>query len=60
MAKTKGIEKKAAILHQHFKGELKKENENELGEWSQENIQKNREKYIRQHYPWLIEGYKRS
>jgi hypothetical protein len=58
MAKTKDIRKKAALLKQHFDGELKKENENELGEWSHENLQKNREKYIRQNFPWLYEGYK--
>lgn len=58
MAKTKGIEKKSALLHQHFKGEVKKEIENELGEWSYENIQRNRERYIRENYPWLREGYK--
>jgi hypothetical protein len=58
MAKRKGIEKKAALLHQHFKGELQKQDENELGEWSHENLQKNREKYLRQNFPWLYEGYK--
>ena len=58
MAKRKGIETKAAILQQHFKGELRKENENELGDWSAENIQKNRERYMRQHFPWLVEGHK--
>ena len=49
MAKRKGIETKAALLQQHFKGELKEIDENELGDWSKENIQKNRERYIRQH-----------
>ena len=58
MAKKKGIASKAALLQQHFNGELKKENENELGEWSHENLQKNRERYIRQNFPWLYEGYK--
>jgi hypothetical protein len=58
MAKTKGIEKKAALLQQHFKSDLQKADENELGEWSQENLQKNRERYILQHFPWLREGYK--
>ena len=58
MAKRKGIETKAALLQQHFKGELKREDENELGEWSHENIQKNRERYMKQHFPWYVEGYK--
>ena len=60
MAKRKGIESKAALLQQHFKGELQKADENELGEWSHENIQKNRERYMRQHFPWLVEGYKQT
>ena len=30
MAKRKGIETKAALLQQHFKGELKREDENEF------------------------------
>ena len=58
MAKRKGIETKAALLQQHFKGELQKADENELGEWSHENIQKNRERYMKQHFPWYAEGYK--
>jgi hypothetical protein len=60
MAKRKGIETKAALLQQHFKGELRKEAENELGDWSHENIQKNRERYMRQHFPWLVEGHKQA
>lgn len=60
MAKRKGIETKAALLQQHFKGELRKEDENELGDWSQENIKKNRERYMRQHFPWLVEGHKQA
>jgi hypothetical protein len=60
MAKRKGIETKAALLQQHFKGELKREDENELGDWSKENIQKNKERYIRQHFPWIYEGYKQQ
>ena len=58
MAKRKGIETKAALLQQHFKGELRKENENELGDWSNENLKKNKERYMRQHFPWLVEGHK--
>ena len=58
MAKRKGIETKAALLQQHFKGEIQKTDENELGDWSKENIQKNRERSIRQHFPWVYEGYK--
>ena len=58
MAKRKGIETKAALLQQHFKGELRKADENELGEWSHENIQKNRERYIRENFPWLLERHK--
>jgi len=58
MAKRKGIETKAALLQQHFKGELRKENENELGDWSNENLKKNKERYMRQHFPWLAEGHK--
>jgi len=58
MAKRKGIETKAALLQQHFKGELQKADENELGDWSAENLRKNRERYIRENFPWLLEGYK--
>ena len=43
MAKKKGIETKAALLRQHFNGELKKVDEAELGEWSKERIQQNRD-----------------
>ena len=60
MAKRKGIETKAALLHQHFRGELQKADENELGDWSHENLQKNRERYMRQHFPWLMEGHKQT
>ena len=58
MAKRKGIATKAALLQQHFKGELQRADENELGDWSQENLKKNRERYMRQHFPWLVEGDK--
>lgn len=58
MEKKKGIKTKALLLQKHFKGELKKENENELGDWSNENIQKNRERYLLENFPWVKEGYK--
>ena len=58
MAKRKGIETKAALLQQHFKGEHQKADENELGDWSAENLRKNRERYMKQHFPWYAEGYK--
>ncbi len=56
MAKRKGIETKAALLQQHFKGDLKKVDEAELGEWSKERLQKNREYFVRQQSPWVAEG----
>lgn len=56
MAKRKGIETKAALLRQHFNGDLKKADEAELGEWSKEKLQHNRDMYIRQQSPWVAEG----
>jgi len=56
MAKRKGIETKAALLQQHFKGDLKKVDEAELGEWSKENLQQNRDFYAKQYSPWTAEG----
>ena len=56
MAKRKGIETKAALLRQHFNGDLKKVDEAELDEWSKDRLQRNREYSIHQTSPWIAEG----
>jgi hypothetical protein len=56
MAKRKGVETKAALLQQHFKGDLKKVDEAELDDWCNDNLQKNRDYYSRQYSPWAAEG----
>jgi hypothetical protein len=56
MAKRKGIESKAALLQQHFKGELQKVDENELGDWSKENLAKNRLKMLEKEAPWVLKN----
>lgn len=52
MAKTKGIEKKSALLQQHIKGELQKEYEYELIELGQESAKKQKQKYVRESFHW--------
>lgn len=56
MAKRKGVETKAALLQQHFKGDLKKVDEAELDDWCKDNLQKNRDYYSKQYSPWAAEG----
>jgi hypothetical protein len=56
MTKRRGVETKAALLQQHFKGDLKKVDEAELDEWSKENTQRNKNRYNQQYSPWEHEG----
>lgn len=55
MAKKRSLQQKVALLQSHFDGEKKEEDPIESGDWSPENIAKNREKYLRQHEPWVLE-----
>lgn len=50
MAKTKGVEKKSALLQQHIKGELQKEYENDLIELEQESTKRQKPKYVRESF----------
>ena len=58
MAK-RSMQTKVLQLQSHFKGESNEknvENSNETGDWSPENLAKNRERYYRQNEPWVLEG----
>ena len=46
MAKKRSLQQKVALLQSHFDGEKKEEDPIESGDWSPENIAKNREKYF--------------
>lgn len=54
----KKLKGKVALLQSHFKGELKNENRDnaDTGEWSSENLKRNRERYYKEHAPWVLEG----
>jgi hypothetical protein len=42
--------------HRFIPSEKDVENPNEIGDWSPENLAKNRERYYRQNEPWVLEG----
>jgi hypothetical protein len=54
----KKLKGKVALLQSHFKGELKDDNIDQAGtgDWSPENIKRNRERYLKEHSPWVLEG----
>jgi hypothetical protein len=51
----RSMQKKVALLQQKWDGEAD-ENDNETGEWSQENLAKNRQKYLEREAPWVLKN----
>jgi hypothetical protein len=56
MAKKRSLQNKVALLQSHFNGEKKEEDPIESGEWSPENIAKNRQKYLEREAPWVLKN----
>lgn len=50
----RSLQKKVDQLQSHFDGE--DVNPNEMGEWSQENLARNRRKLLEKEAPWVLEG----
>jgi hypothetical protein len=51
----RSLQKKVALLQSHFDGD-KKEDDLETGDWSLENIAKNRERYLETEAPWVLKN----
>jgi hypothetical protein len=56
MAKKRSLQNKVALLQSHFDGEKKEEDPIESGEWSPENIAKNRQKILEREAPWVLKN----
>jgi hypothetical protein len=48
------MQRKVEQLQSHFDGD--NANPNETGEWSEENLAKNRRKYYEREAPWILEN----
>jgi hypothetical protein len=49
----RSMQKKVSLLQQKWDGEVEKENDIETGDWSADNLAKNREKAIKEQNPWV-------
>jgi hypothetical protein len=49
----RSLQKKVALLQSHFDGDTK-EDDVETGDWSSENLAKNRQKYYEKEAPWIL------
>jgi hypothetical protein len=56
MTKKRSLQNKVALLQSHFNGEKKEEDPIESGEWSPENIAKNRQKILEREAPWVLKN----
>jgi hypothetical protein len=52
----RSMQKKVALLQQKWDGEIEEENELESGDWSPENIAKNRQKFLEREAPWVLKN----
>jgi hypothetical protein len=53
----RSMQKKLALLQQKWDGDnLEDQNSPDTGDWSPENIAKNREAYIKEQNPWIAYG----
>ena len=52
----RSLQKKVALLQSHFDGEKVEEDPIESGEWSPENLAKNRQKYLEKEAPWILKN----
>ena len=51
----RSMQKKVALLQQKWDGETK-EDDVETGDWSQENIAKNRQRILEKEAPWVLKN----
>lgn len=51
----RSMQKKVALLQQKWDGETE-EDDVETGDWSQENIAKNRQKILEREAPWVLKN----
>ena len=51
----RSMQKKVALLQQKWDGETK-EDDVETGDWSQENIAKNRQRILEREAPWVLKN----
>jgi len=51
----RSLQKKVALLQSHFDGDIK-EDDVETGDWSSENLAKNRQKYYEKEAPWVLKN----
>jgi hypothetical protein len=49
----RSLQKKVALLQSHFDGDTK-EDDVKTGDWSSENLAKNRQKYYEKEAPWIL------
>ena len=52
----RSMQKKVALLQQKWDGEIEEGNELESGDWSPENIAKNRQKFLEREAPWVLKN----
>jgi len=48
------MQKKVALLQQKWDGEVDQSDDVETGEWSPENLAKNRQKILEREAPWVL------
>ena len=52
----RSMQKKVALLQQKWDGEVDDKDEIESGDWSPENIAKNRQKILEKEAPWVLKN----
>jgi hypothetical protein len=52
----RSMQKKVALLQKKWDGEVEEENEIESGDWSPENLAKNRQKFLEREAPWVLKN----
>ena len=52
----RSMQKKVALLQQKWDGEVEEKDEIESGDWSPENIAKNRQKILEKEAPWVLKN----
>jgi hypothetical protein len=52
----RSLQKKVALLQSHFDGEKVEEDPIESGDWSPENLAKNRQKILEREAPWVLKN----
>ena len=52
----RSMQKKVALLQQKWDGEVEEKDKIESGDWSAENIAKNRQKILEKEAPWVLKN----